>query len=213
MVTALRNPALPDRGPDTGGPDTHRLVEAVIAARSALDARLRIVIGRQLDGLRVPRYGGPVTASRLLRDRGRHVIGVPEPDYRPAVDRTRLRTPLLDVAAILTSLRAIALRPLFGGVAERRGLRPEDARRTEDWARAWWVRVGSALVAGYLATLSRPALLPSSDDDRALVLDILLAELALEELLADTRAGQPPNPTALVALLDLAGVSGITTPV
>lgn len=112
------------------------------------------MIGRPLDGLRIPRYGGPVTASRILRDGSRHVIGIPDPDYRPAVDRTRLRSPLLDVAAILASLRAVALRPLFGGDAERRGLRPEDARRTEGWARTWWARVGAALVAGYLAALA-----------------------------------------------------------
>ncbi len=201
-VTALRNSVVPE---GEGGPDTGRLTEAVIGARAALDARLREVIGRQLDGLRIPPYGGPVTASRVHRDGGRHVIGIPDPDYRPAVDRTRLRSPLVDVAAVLASLRAIALRPLFGGDAERRGLRPEDAGRTEGWARAWWATVGSAFVGAYVAALSRPALLPSGDEDRALLLDVLLAELTLEEILTATRAGQPPDPTALVALLDLAG--------
>jgi maltose alpha-D-glucosyltransferase / alpha-amylase len=201
-VGALRDPTLPPGTPD-GGPHP----EALVAARSAIDARLRLVIGRSLDGMRIPRYGGPVTASRILRDRGRHVIGIPDPDFRPAVDRTRLRSPLLDVAAILASLRTIALRPLFGGDAERRGLRPEDAPRTEGWARTWWAHVGAALVAGYLAALSRPALLPSSDDDRALLLDVLFADLALEEILGATRAAQAPDPAALVALLDLAGAS------
>ena len=199
-VAALSDPAMAPGTPDVGP-----LAEAVVAARSAIDVRLRLVIGRPLDGLRIPRYGGPLTASRVLRDGGRHVIGVPDPDHRPAVDRTRLRSPLLDVAAILASLRAIALRPLFGGDAERRGLRPEDARRTEGWARTWWAHVGAALVGGYLAALSRPALLPSSDDDRALLLDVLFADLALEEIVRTTRAGQPPDPATLVALLDLAG--------
>jgi predicted trehalose synthase len=200
VVTALRNPAVPDVDSGTAG-----LAESVIEARAALDAHLRVVIGRPLDGLRIPRYGGPITASRVHRDGGRHVIGIPDRDYRPAVDRARLRSPLIDVAAILVSLRAIALRPLFGGHAERRGLRPEDAGRTEGWARAWWAAVGSAFFGAYVGALSRPALLPSRGDDRALLLDILLAELTLEETLAITRAGQPPDPTALVALLDLSG--------
>jgi predicted trehalose synthase len=201
-VAALRDPAVASEAPDTGP-----LAEALVAARPAIDARLRLVLERPFDGLRIPPYGGPVTASRVLRDGGRHVIGVPERDHRPAVDRTRLRSPLLDVAAILASLRTITLRPSFGGDAERRGLRPEDARRTEGWARTWWAHVGAALVGGYLAALTRPALLPSSDDDRALLLDVHFAGLALEEILRPTRAGQPPDPASLVALLDLAGAS------
>jgi maltose alpha-D-glucosyltransferase/alpha-amylase len=201
-VAALREPS-----PAAGTRGAGKLAEAVVAARPAIDARLRLVIGQPLDGLRIPRYGGPVTASRVLRDGGRHVVGILDPDHRPAVDRTRLASPLLDVAAILASLRAVALGPLLGGDAERRGLRPEDARRTEGWARAWWAHVGAAFLAGYLAALSRPALLPAGDEDRALLLDVLSAELALEEVIRATRAGQRPDPAALVALLDLAGAA------
>jgi len=206
VIAALREPRAP-----LDGSATDRLAEAVIASRPALDLRLRILIGRQLDGLRIPRYGGPLTASRVLRCAGGLVIGVPDRDYRPAVDRTRLQSPLLDVASVLASLRAIALRPLFGGGPRRRGGRPEDARRTEGRARAWWAHVGSALVAGHVAALSHPALLPSKLDDRALLLDVLLAEISLEEILVATRAGLPPDPTALLALLDLAGTSDRAT--
>jgi len=200
VITTLR-----ERGGLQDGSATDRLARAVMTARPALDARLRMVIGRQLDGLRIPPYGGPVTASRVLRYAGGYLIGVPDRDLRPAVDRTRLRSPLVDVASLLASLRAIALRPLVGGDAERRGLRPEDAHRREAWARVWWATVASSLVAGYLAALTRPDLLPSTDDDRALLLDVFLAELSVEEILVATRAGMPVDPTALVALLDLAG--------
>jgi len=124
-------------------------------------------------------YGGPIEASRLVRLGSGFVIGIPAPDYRDAVDRRRPRSPLLDVAAILASLRRIALRPIYGSEPDRRALRPEDARRAEGWARAWWARVGSGVVASYLAALGRPALVPSADDDRALLLDLLLAEVTL----------------------------------
>jgi maltose alpha-D-glucosyltransferase / alpha-amylase len=203
VVTELR-----ERGGVQGGSVIDRLAHAVTSARPTLDARLRMVIGRQLDGLRISPYGGPVTASRVLRHAGGYVIDVPDRDLRPAVDRGRLRSPLVDVASLLASLRAIALRPLFGGDAERRGGRPEDPRRTEALARAWWADVGSSLVAGYLAALAHPALLPSTDGDRALLLDVLLAQLSLEEILVATGVGLPPDPTALVALLDLAGTAG-----
>jgi len=200
VLTSLReHGGLPD------GSAGDRLARAVVTARSALDARLRMVIGRQFDGLRIPPYGGPVTASRVLRYAGGYLIGVPDRDLRPAVDRTRLRSPLVDVASLLASLRAIALRPLVGGDAERRGLRPEDAHRREAWARVWWATVASSLVAGYLAALARPDILPSTDDDRALLLDVFLAERSIEEILVATRAGMPADPTALVGLLDLAG--------
>ncbi len=207
MVEALRDT---ERSPDA--PALAVLVETVIGARPALDRRLRGIIGRQLDGLRIPRYGGPLTADRVTREGGRYLIGAPAPDLRPTVDRTRLRSPLLDVAGILASLRAVALRPLFGGPNERRALRPEDARSTEGWARAWWAEVGGALVAGYLDALSRPALLPSGQDDRALLLDLLMAELTLEQALADLRVGRPPDPTALVALLDLSRGAEVPAP-
>ena len=207
MVEALRDT---ERSPDA--PALAVLVETVIGARPALDRRLREIIGRQLDGLRIPRYGGPLTADRVTREGGRYLIGAPAPDLRPTVDRTRLRSPLLDVAGIFASLRAVALRPLFGGPNERRALRPEDARSTEGWARAWWAEVGGALVAGYLDALSRPALLPSGQDDRALLLDLLMAELTLEQALADLRVGRPPDPTALVALLDLSRGAEVPAP-
>ena len=190
-------------GEDDEPADTAALAATVIEARAALDRRLRAIIGRPLDGLRIPRYGGPLTAERVTREGGRYLVGVPGRDVRPAADRTRLQSPLLDVAGILVSLRAIALRPLFGGAAERRTLRPEDARATEGWARAWWAALGSAFVAGYLDALSRPALLPSDTEDRALLLDLLLAELTLQQVLADLRAGDtrrsdgargPPRP-------------------
>jgi hypothetical protein len=76
----------------------------------------------------------------------------------------------------------------------------------------WWAEVASSLVTGYLAALTRPAILPSTDDDRALLLDVFLAEVSLREILVASRAGMPADPTALVALLDLAGVTGSTTP-
>jgi maltose alpha-D-glucosyltransferase/alpha-amylase len=205
VTIAMREPPAPRDAA------TDRLAQAVIAVRPALDIRLRTLIGRPLDGLRIPRYGGPVTASRVVRHGDRHVVGVPHRDARPATDRTRLQSPLLDVASILASLRGIALQPLFGGDPERRGRRPDDARRTENWARAWWAQVGSALVAGYLAALTRPDLLPTTVDDRALFLDVFLAQLSLEDILGATRIGQPPDPTALVALLDLAGASDRAT--
>jgi predicted trehalose synthase len=207
VITALR-----ERGAVRDGSATDGLAEALVAARPALDARLRMMIGRQLDGLRIAPYGGPVTASRLFSHAGGYVIGVPDRDRRPAVDRTRLRSPLADVASLLGSLRAIALRPLFDGDVARVGPRPEDARRREAWSRVWWAEVASSLVAGYLAALTRPAILPSTDDDRALLLDVFLAEIPLREILVASRAGMPADPTALVALLDLAGVTGSTTP-
>ena len=205
-VTTLR-----ERGARQDGSGTDRLSEAVIAGGPALDIRLRLLLGRQIDGLRIPRYGGPLTASRVLRETGRHVVGVPDRDYRPAVDRTRLQSPLLDVASILASLRAIALRPLFDGDARSSGRRPGDPRRTEAWARTWWATVATSFVAAYLASLPRSALLPSTLEDRALLLDVLLAQLSLAEIVGLTRVGLPPDPSALVALIDLAGVSGLTT--
>ncbi len=202
VVTALRDaPAVLDEGVRRSPAPW---VEAAIGARPALDRRFRIVVARRLDGLRIASYGGPIEASRLVRSGSGFAIGIPAPDYRDAVDRRRLRSPLLDVAAILASLRRIALCPIHGSEPDRRALRPEDARRAEGWARAWWARVGGGLVAAYFVALGRPALVPSADDDRGLLLDLLLAEVTLGGLLGDLRAGLPADPTALVGLVDLA---------
>ncbi len=200
VATALRSPAT-----GSGGAASDALREEVVAARPALDTRLRTVIARQLDGLRIPRYGGPISADRVVRQDGHLVVRVPDRDYRPAEDRRRIGSPLLDVAAILVSLRGIALDPFHGSGAERRWLRPGDARRSDAWARTWWARVGAAVVEGHLAGLSRPALLPSSDDDRALLLDVLMAELSLANLLARIRVGETPDAPTLAGILDLAG--------
>ncbi|MFH0750445.1 MAG: alpha-glucosidase C-terminal domain-containing protein, partial [Chloroflexota bacterium] len=202
VVAALRDAAGAADEDDERTPTAW--ASAVTASRPALDRRFRVVVARHLDGLRIATYGGPVDASRLVRaDRG-FAIGVPGPDFRDAVDRRRVRSPLLDVAAVLASLRRISLRPIHGPEPGRRALRPEDARRAEGWARVWWSRVGGAVVTSYAAALARPALIPSGDEDRTLLLDLLLAEVTLGDLLGDLRAGLPVDVTALVGLVDLA---------
>ncbi len=206
VAEALREaPTTADAGAD-GMPTPW--VAAALASRPALDRRFRGVLARHLDGLRVATYGGPIEASRLVRSGEAFVIGVPGPDLRHPADRQRIRSPLADVAGVLASLRRIALRPVCGPGSERRGLPPEDARHAEGWARSWWAHVGGAVVASHAAALARPALIPSAVEDRALVLDLLLAQVTLDGLLGDLRAGLPPDPTALVGLVDLAEPDG-----
>jgi len=206
VVDALREAATPADAGSEGAATPW--VAAAVASRPALDGRFRGIVARHLDGLRIATYGRPIEASRLVRSGEAFVIGVPGPDLRHPADRQRIRSPLADVAGVLASLRRIALRPVCGPGSERRGLPPEDARHAEGWARSWWAHVGGAVVASHAAALARPALIPSAVEDRALVLDLLLAQVTLDGLLGDLRAGLPPDPTALVGLVDLAEPDG-----
>ncbi len=206
VVDALRDAATTD---EESGRVPDPLAAALVASRPALDTRFRVVVGRHLDGLRIATYGPPVSASRLVRLGNGFAIGAPGPDFRAAVDRRRIRSPFLDVAAVLASLRHVALSPVRGPEAERR-FRAEEAGRLEAWARAWWIHVGGAFVASYVAGLARPALIPSAAADRELLLDLVLAEVSLEDVLGSLRAGIRPDPTALLGLVDLAGVAPAT---
>jgi maltose alpha-D-glucosyltransferase/alpha-amylase len=191
-------------GPPAGADDVAAR-EAVTRARPVLEARLKTIIGCPLDGLRTSRYGSPIGIERFVRGEGGYLVRAPVVDSRTEGDRERIRTPLLDVAAVLVSLRAVALAPLARGSGEEAGLGAGDALRTEAWGRTWWSIVGRAFVAGYAANLARSALIPSTTVHRELLLDLLMSELTLDAMLAELRTDRLPARPLLVGLLDLAG--------
>ena len=198
-ITALR-----ERGARRDGSLTDRLAEAVIAGGPALDSRLRLLLGPADRRATHPTLRGP-TDGLPGPPGGRAACGRrPGSRLPPRRGSYRLHSPLVDIAAILASLRAIALRPLFGGDTAS-DLRPWDASRTEAWARAWWATVAASFVAAYLAALPRPALVPSTLRTARCSSTSSSPSFPSTEIVALARVGLPPDPSALVALLDLAG--------
>ena len=94
--------------------------------------------------------------------------------------------------------------PVSGRTADRFGRFDIAAGRLEAWAKTWWGRAGSGVLAGYLGGLRHREIVPDAPGDLVLLLDVLLVELSLDHVLAAIRCDEPADPGDLALLLDLA---------
>ena len=100
---------------------------------------------------------------------------------RPLSDRRSKGLAMRDVAGMIRSFQYAAYAALFGGV---RGI-PEDPANlplVEHWAAFWNAFVGAAYLRAYFAEAQNSPFVPSSTEERRLLLDACILQKALYEI-------------------------------
>jgi maltose alpha-D-glucosyltransferase/alpha-amylase len=108
---------------------------------------------------------------------------VGDPD-KTLQERRRKRSTLVDVASLVRSLHYAAYGSLLG-LVPRSPVRPEDIPRLEPWVHLWYGRMAAAFIESYRETLQSSELVPKSDADFRLQLDLRILERAFVEVLRE----------------------------
>jgi maltose alpha-D-glucosyltransferase/alpha-amylase len=160
--------------------------KAILDGRQAILSAFRVLRERKIDGARIRIHGDYHLGQVLTTGKDFVIIDFEGEPARPLSERRLKRSPLRDVAGMVRSFHYAAYAALFA--FEDRGLGPAEIGRLEPWARFWHDRVSRAFIEGYDETMEAavaagaPRLLPSTADDRRLLLDVLLLDKALYEL-------------------------------
>jgi maltose alpha-D-glucosyltransferase/alpha-amylase len=176
----------------------------VLGLRPDLRERLQPLLTRRFSGSRI-RVHGALGLDRVMHaERGLVMIDFEGDTSRPASERRLKRSPLRDVAAMITSFHQIAL----GRLRERDvggSLRPEDLDALDVWARYWQLWVAAAFLRGYRETAGDAGVLPDRDQEWSCLLDTFLLHGALDELYSDLRNAPERVQSSIRGLLELLG--------
>jgi maltose alpha-D-glucosyltransferase/alpha-amylase len=154
---------------------------AALALEPAVDALLGQLLGRRFGGLRI-RCHGDLHLGQVL-DTGRDFVITDfegEPG-RPLGERRLKRSALTDVAGMLRSFHYAAMGSLVR-TASAGSVRDEDQASLEAWTRYWYLWVSAAFLGGYGEAVAGTSVLPAGDEERAVLLDVLLLRKAFYEL-------------------------------
>ncbi len=143
--------------------------------------RFRPVLGRKIDALRIRTHGDYHLGQVLYTGSDFVIIDFEGEPARPLSQRRIKRSPLQDVAGMLSSFRYASHAPILGQV-EAAVVRTEDRASVELWARYWYRWVGATFLKSYLNVVGGSHLLPRNGDDLQLLLDAFLLEKAIYEL-------------------------------
>jgi maltose alpha-D-glucosyltransferase/alpha-amylase len=157
------------------------LAKSVLKREREINARLKAIVDRSVDGQRI-RCHGDYHLGQVLNTGSDFVIidfeGEPQ---RSVPERRRKRSPLADVAGMLRSFHYAVFGVLTGDMPGS-DVRPEDIPRLEPWAEAWYGWVGAAFLEGYFDAVDDLGILPTDAEGLALQLDVQLLEKALYEV-------------------------------
>ena len=155
-------------------------LHALLGAEEAMRDRFRLLVGERLDGMRVRSHGMFTLDHVLIGGRDLTFIDF---DGDPACtlhERRIKRSPLRDVAAMLSSFHSVAYDALEARGADGQSRR-EDARLAA-WLPGWLHGVGHVFLDAYMQHAPVRALLPGSEADIEHLLDVYSLERALLEL-------------------------------
>ena len=165
-------------------PERDRLLgEAVLAQAPEISARLARIVDIREAGSRI-RYHGHLHLGQILNT-GRDfvIVDFEGQPARSLADRRVKRSPLRDVAGLLRSFdyaRLVALRDAIErGVVDPAG---DQYVLLEAWSRHWVSWVGASFLGAYLDASQDAGHLPSTREETALLLEILLLEKAIAEV-------------------------------
>ncbi|MEW6048125.1 MAG: maltose alpha-D-glucosyltransferase, partial [Bacillota bacterium] len=169
--------------------EARQAAQAVLELEPVMMARLRSVLERKVDAVRIRCHGDYHLGQLLFTGKDFVVIDFEGDPARPVSARRLKRSPLQDVAGMFRSFdRAahLALRAqVTMGVA-----RPEDLPALERWARWWTAYVSAAFLGAYLRLAGEAPFMPREREIAGMLLDFFLLERALREL-ADDLGNRP----------------------
>ena len=175
-----RAPRLPD--------DAAGMAEGLAARQGDLLDRVQALVRAAPEGLRI-RTHGDYHLGQLLYTGASFVLTDFEGEPRHTLGERRVkRSPLRDVACMVLSL-AHAAGSVLHGLAGTRGraqgvIRGEDLAALVPAAEAWFDAAAQAFVGAYLSA-APPGLLPAGQEQRRVLLDVLLLEKGLQEIEAE----------------------------
>jgi maltose alpha-D-glucosyltransferase/alpha-amylase len=153
----------------------------VLGLETAIDRRLRAIMGQKLSASRIRCHGDYHLGQVLYTGKDFVIVDFEGEPGRPLGERRIKRSPLRDVAGMLRSFHYAVFTawsdPSIGAV-----LRPEDQRRLEPSARYWHRWVSATFLRSYLAAMNATTLLPRSEGELALMLDVYMLDKALYEV-------------------------------
>ncbi len=180
-------------------PLAHQLLE-----RSELIyQRFQPLLGHRLTALRTRIHGDLDLAHLLHNGKEFTVIDFDGDRRRPLSERRRKRSPLQDVAHLLTSLHRAA----FVGLKDDAVVRFPDRTRAEHWALWWFAAVGGAFLQRYQEVTQGAPFAPRDDDELRLLLHVFLLEEALTTLVRELEQPSPVLESPLRLLLHLLWVA------
>jgi maltose alpha-D-glucosyltransferase / alpha-amylase len=156
----------------------------VLGLKNELRNRLHPLRDRRLTALRI-RCHGDLHLDRILHTGKDFVLIDFEGELsRPLSERRIKRSPLQDVASMLSSFRYAAYAVLFGRVAGVTS-RPEATGSIETWAGHWHAWISARFLKGYLDVADQGLFLPAPEEDVRLLLDTFLLEETINEVTYD----------------------------
>ena len=197
-----------DTLPDEAERDAAR---RLLDSKDALLSRFKPLLGRKIEALRIRCHGDYHLGQVLYTGKDFVIIDFEGEPARPLSERRIKRSPLRDVAGMLRSFD-YAVHAALQEQIDRGVFGPEQAPILEQWGRLWSLEASAAFLGGYLEALAaaerEPALIPATEDEIRLLLDVFLLDKAIYELRyeLDNRPGWARIP--LHGILRLIGDGG-----
>jgi maltose alpha-D-glucosyltransferase / alpha-amylase len=192
-----------------GSADNGRLPERMMAAARLLVAseskilhRLDPLLARKVSGARIRTHGDLHLAQVLYTGKDYVFIDFDGGRSGTLAERRRKRSALKDVAGILRSFHYAAFTVLYDGAAVREADRPAAA----SWAVSWQTWMAASFLRGYLERAAGASFLPSTPEDLAMMVDILMLERAFLELREELESGSETVEVPLRGLIQILGL-------
>ncbi|MFW6067442.1 MAG: maltose alpha-D-glucosyltransferase [Myxococcota bacterium] len=152
-------------------------VRALLDRQSALDRRLKAVVGSKVEATRIRTHGDYHLGQVLYTGKDFVILDFEGEPARPISERRFKRSPLRDVAGMLRSFH-------YATVAALRHdrLRPEDVPVVEPWAAMWNAWVSAAFLRAYVDTAEEGGFLPENRDHFRALLDFYVVDKCVYEL-------------------------------
>jgi maltose alpha-D-glucosyltransferase / alpha-amylase len=158
-------------------PNTHQLVERVLASEQKTRNRLESLSGRTITAMRTRIHGDYHLGQVLFTGDDFVIIDFEGEPARSLSERRAKRSPLQDVAGMLRSFHYAAYAPLVGDPATTGNL-----KQLAPHARYWQTWVSAAFLRTYLDTSGDAGYIPRSQDELQTLLDAYLLDKAMYEL-------------------------------
>ena len=163
--------------PEQARPDA----QAALRLESVVDERLNALLAKRLGGMRIRCHGDMHLGQILHTGRDFVFIDFEGEPGRPLSERLLKRSPLTDVAGMLRSFHYAASGSLIRTKSSG-SVRPEDTVALDVWARYWYQWTSASFLRGYRRATEGASFLPGTDEEWAILLDVLILQKAFYEL-------------------------------
>jgi maltose alpha-D-glucosyltransferase/alpha-amylase len=186
-------------------PEVQDDARAVLAAQGQIERRLKEVLSRPIDAVRVRPHGDLHLGQVLFTGDDFMIIDFEGEPARPLRERRYKRNPLRDVAGMMRSFSYAAESSLRAGRQ-----RAQDQGRLRPWGQAWSAWIGAAYLGAYLAAPGIAPLLPPSPADAHLLLDFYTMDKCIYEVGYELNNRPDWLPIPIHGLLELIGTGTVT---